>query len=54
MLKKIKRFLSVNWQAKLICLVLAIVIWLVVRNGRVTEEQEYGRVLDGEIILSAP
>lgn len=52
-MKQLKSFFSKNRTPKLICLILAIVIWLGVRYGRV-ETQTVQQTQGGDIILSAP
>ncbi len=53
MWSKIKRFATTNWQAKTVTLLLAIVIWIGVKEGGIEREQQQ-KLEDGDIILSTP
>ncbi len=53
MWNKVKRFFSTNWQAKAIALLLAIIIWIGVKEGGIDSENQQ-KLEDGDIILSTP
>lgn len=52
-MNKIKKFFTINWRPKFICLGIAIVIWFGVRYGYIKQEDDTPKQF-GDIIIATP